>query len=133
MMTGIAPDNNNRKLLMVYNTDNKLFNKLSDYLHKIVKPQTYSCQLCLLTHGNIRIKKKWKNFISRLEIDIDFIHKDEYLKKDQNSFYKFPTILELQNSNVKSFISSTEINECKSLDDLIKIMSTRFSLKKRSL
>lgn len=65
-------------LVFVYNADGGLFNSLADRAHKILSPQTYQCNLCSLTYSNFGMKKEWKEFLSRLELPMEFLHRDEF-------------------------------------------------------
>ncbi|MAT65509.1 MAG: hypothetical protein CMN57_07670 [Gammaproteobacteria bacterium] len=66
------------KLIFVYNADSGLFNTATDIAHKILSPQTYSCDLCALTHGHFRIRKEWVAFLESLPLEQEFLHRDEY-------------------------------------------------------
>ncbi|WP_232221892.1 hypothetical protein [Methanococcoides burtonii] len=45
-------------LIFVYNADSGLINEMKDYVHKIVSPSTYECNLCAITYGNTGIKNE---------------------------------------------------------------------------
>ena len=68
-------------LLFVYNADTGLFSVVTDYAHKILSPKTYPCNLCAITYGNMGMNKKWKEFIANLTVPIEFLHRDEFLKR----------------------------------------------------
>jgi len=42
--------------IFVYNADSGPINGLKDYFHKIIKPETYECNLCAVTFGNFLVK-----------------------------------------------------------------------------
>ena len=65
-------------LLFVYNADSGLFNLLADIGHKIFSPDTYACELCMLTHGYFSENKAWRHFIDALDCDCRFMHRDEF-------------------------------------------------------
>ena len=54
-----------KTLIFVYNANAGLFNMMSDYAHKIISPETYECNLCALTYGNLGMKQKWKSLFQR--------------------------------------------------------------------
>ena len=45
------------KLIFVYNAKSGKLNALFDIAHKIVKPETYQCSLCAITHDALSEKK----------------------------------------------------------------------------
>lgn len=67
-----------RSLIFVYNADSGAMAALKDYVHKMVKPMTYECNLCAVTYGNLGLKNEWKRFIERIGMPVDFLHMDEY-------------------------------------------------------
>jgi hypothetical protein len=117
----------NQKLIFVYNADSGLINTVEDYFHKIVKPSTYQCNLCALTFGNLGMKKDWKNYIDELKVDVEFLHKDEFDKEYGLKEVKFPAGFLKSNTDIKLFITANEINELKTLDELMEFVSKKLS------
>ena len=72
--------------------DSGFLNSLLDIGHKIINPQTYECNLCNLTFGNFVENKKWKDFRKSTDIDLEFLHRDEFEEK-YNAKYDCPVIL----------------------------------------
>jgi len=113
------------KLIFVYNADSDLFSTVTDFAHKILSPDTYLCKLCSITHNNFGIKKQWEQFIRTLKADVKFLHKDEFLEKHSGlNGSCFPAVFYEKDSNVKLFITDKDINECNSLDELKKLITT---------
>ncbi len=106
------------KLIFVYNADSGLLNTLMDIGHKIIKPETYTCSLCNLTFGNFTENKKWKDFRKSTDIEMEFLHRDEFVEK-----YKMelpcPVILKGPEP-LETAIPTEKLKEMKSLDELIK-------------
>lgn len=73
------PENDGITLLFVYNADSGLLHELADYVHKMVSPQTYQCNLCAVTYSTTGMKKEWKPFITSLGVPVEFLHRDEFL------------------------------------------------------
>jgi len=46
-------------IIFVYNADSGPINGLKDYFYKIIKPETYECNLCAVTFGNFLVKSIW--------------------------------------------------------------------------
>jgi len=111
-------DNNETKLVFVYNADSGLFNTVSDIAHKILSPSTYSCQLCALTHSYFSVKDDWQAFLKTIDYPMEFLHKDEYKEKYKNSDIKFPALLSDQDGELVLLINADALNQCNSLDEL---------------
>lgn len=91
--------------------------------HKIVRPATYECDLCALTHGNFTEKNAWKDFRNSNSVDMEFYHKDEFLSKYKSKWlpkYTFPIILYSDGEKLEPFITEAILKEIKTVEDLIK-------------
>lgn len=115
-------------LIFVYNADSGLFNTMSDIAHKMFSPDTYSCQLCAITHGLLSEKQEWRAFIEKLGAEVEFLHRDEFEKKYQQSVHEYPVILQQQGQAISTLISTPAINECKSIDDLCHLIESSLKL-----
>jgi hypothetical protein len=67
-----------QRLLFVYNADAGLLAGLKDTFHKILSPSTYACALCAITYGATSMRPEWREFIQRLPVAVDFLHRDEF-------------------------------------------------------
>lgn len=105
------------KLIFVYNADSGLFSSIFDLGHKIINPETYQCNLCSLTYGNFTENKKWKNFRNNSDVEMQFMHRDEF-EKEYRIKIEYPVVLTFIDE-LKIGISKNEINKYKSLDELI--------------
>jgi hypothetical protein len=56
------------RLILVYNTDNGIFNALTDWAHKFFSPATYVCTLCHYTYSTRGMLFPWKAFLESLQI-----------------------------------------------------------------
>jgi hypothetical protein len=65
-------------LIFVYNADSGVFNLAADIAHKIFSPQTYSCNLCAITHSTFRMKNEWRDYLATLKVPFEFLHADEF-------------------------------------------------------
>lgn len=111
-----------KQLIFVYNADSGLFNSLNDFAHKILSPSTYNCNLCALTYGNFTMKHEWKNFVEQLPVDVLFLHKNDFENKYKTSA-DLPAAF-IYESDLQQLISATEINGCRTLDEL-EVLVTR--------
>ncbi|MDJ0633097.1 MAG: GTPase [Xenococcaceae cyanobacterium MO_188.B29] len=108
------------KLIFIYNADSGLMNTLMDIGHKAISPQTYQCNLCDLTFGLFSENKKWKKFREESNIEMEFLHRDEFEQKYAQKF-EYPVILkeDKELNNLSIMISQAELNQIQTLDELI--------------
>ena len=109
------------QLLFVYHANSDLFSSVSGFAHKILSPSTYECHLCALTYGNFSVKQEWKSFIETLPVKALFLHKDEF-KKQYKMDTALPAVFLQSGGTIKEFISRPEIENCRSLDELKKLV-----------
>ena len=116
------------QLLFVYNADSSVFAQVSDYAHKLIFPQTYQCSLCKITYGNLGMKKEWKVFIEQLPYKAIFLHRDEFFSqypklKDET----LPAVFQLKNGTLSELVTSKEINQRKTIEELKNIILTKLN------
>ena len=109
---------NSKILVLVYNADSGAINLVKDFWKKIVKPSSYECNLCMQTFGTFGVKKDWKKFINSIEIDTEFLHKDEFEEKYAILDAEFPSAYLKEDGKLTLIISSDEMNTAKSLDEM---------------
>ena len=108
------------RLIFVYNADSGLFNTMSDIAHKIFSPQTYSCNLCAITHDYFKEREQWRVFIENLGVPVEFLHRDEFRRKFPDQTTTFPSVFRLNGKDLELAIATEEINACQSIEDLQK-------------
>ena len=112
-------------LLFVYNAKSGLINNMFDIGHKLISPETYSCNLCAITHNTFSENKTWKDFRKKSNLDIAFFHIDEFEKEYPDAKLVYPVIILKNNNGLTEFISSAEINKFETAEDLIMILTER--------
>lgn len=115
------------RLIFVYNADSGLFNTLSDIGHKIFSPQTYECNLCAITHGYFSMQQEWKTFIESLDIDLEFLHRDELQARYQRDNIALPSILLKRENQLDILINRDEINRCQQIPELKALIRDRLA------
>ena len=99
------------KLVFVYNADSGFMNGMFDFFHKMMKPSTYSCDLCTITHNHTGMRKAWRSYLKSLNIEKDYLHKDEFRKLyPEHSQTELPAIFLLK-EDLKMIISSEELKD----------------------
>lgn len=124
-----APQNEAPELIFVYNADSGLFASVSDFTHKIVSPDTYECNLCLITYGNIGMKNEWKDFLVTIPQSKTFLHKNEFRKEyPEFDYTKLPAIFINDGKMVKEFVSAEEINRQSTVSELKILLRRKLKL-----
>ena len=111
-----------KKLIFVYNADSSFFSTVKDLAHKIISPSTYPCNLCAITYGSFAMKKEWKEFIKNIELTVQVLHRDEFQKGYSTDIVGFPAIFMKRDSKLSLFIAEKEIDRCKNLEHLKKLL-----------
>ncbi|RXG14004.1 hypothetical protein DSM03_101118 [Leeuwenhoekiella aestuarii] len=120
-----------KKLIFVYNAHSGRFNAHLDSLHKVLSPATYSCKLCKLTHGIFRERTSWKTFREKSSFEMEFLHKDKFLKKYNSLEYtklNFPVVLKEDDNNIELFLAKSDFDHLKTEKDLITEIERRTKL-----
>lgn len=115
------------KLVFVYNADSGMFNTITDIAHKIISPDTYSCSLCALTHGHFKIRDSWVSFLQDLDIECDFLHRDDLLKKYKVKDAALPVIYKNTNGKLDVFINKENIEKFNSVEELIEYINIKLA------
>ena len=109
------------ELIIIYNANSDLLSKISDFAHKTLSPNTYSCSLCRLTHGPLTMRNEWSKFLEGLPFKIRFEYRDTQEGKEER---KFPLILMKDGINKKIIASPENLNQIKTLQELIDLVKT---------
>lgn len=110
------------KIVFVYNADSGLISTLMDIGHKIINPETYSCNLCSLTFGNFKENSRWKEFREKSSAEMVFLHRDEFEGKYKRSF-NYPVILKETDGILEIAISKEELENFEDIEKLIEAVS----------
>lgn len=117
-----------QKLIFIYNADSGLGNILLDGAHKILSPSTYECSLCSLTFGAFSEKSTWKKFMVASDMDMEFLHKDEFAKAYKSKFgykYTFPIVLAESVKGLEVFVKTDELDGMENAESLIRLIEKR--------
>ncbi len=111
--------------IFVYNADSGLFNTLSDMAHKMFSPESYACNLCMITHSHFGMREEWKSFIQELGVAVEFLHRDEFRGRYHTTDIGLPAVFRRQGDDIEECISAREINACKTMEDLQGLIRAR--------
>ena len=98
------------RLIFVYNADSGLFNTMADIGHKIFSPETYSCDLCALTHGYFRERRDWRAFVESLPVPCEFLHRDEFRARyPEHAALDLPLVLRAEADGLRICLTREEL------------------------
>jgi hypothetical protein len=118
---------NDKKLVFVYNADSDVISLVKDFWKKILRPSSYQCRLCGVTYGAFSMKKDWKKFINNLNIDTEFLHRDEFEKKYDLKDAKYPSAYLHQDGKLTLLISQEEMNSVMDLDEMEALVLSKIN------
>ena len=100
-------------VIFVYNADSGVFNLAADIAHKIFSPQTYSCNLCVITHSTFRMKNEWRDYLETFEAEYRIQTID------------LPAVFMKSGDGLKMIIDSAAINACRTIADLKHLINEK--------
>jgi hypothetical protein len=110
------------KLIFVYNAKSGFMHSIYSLMQKKVSPNTYPCKLCSLTYSGATMKKIWQEYVKGLNIQTEFLHKDEFIKKYPQQTIKFPTVILKDEISFKVIIRADEFENIKNLSELMRLI-----------
>ena len=108
------------EMVLVYNAWGGIYPGLVDFVHKEIFPKTYPCNLCYQTFGTFGMKDEWRRYIDSLPLKIIQLHKEEFKRMYSPEDLQLPVILIGDGRDVQVLLSAKEINEYKSVQQIIK-------------
>ncbi len=110
------------RMLFVYNADSGRLNSWLDIGHKLLSPDTYSCNLCSLTHGLLTEREEWRNYRESASDELVFLHRDEFEREcGEGCAFNYPVILrEQEGGGYETLLSAEEIDGFGELAELIE-------------
>lgn len=117
-----------QKLLFIYNANSDTGSQVLDFAHKIMRPATYTCQLCTLTFGTFTENNRWKEFRKNLlskGYELSFLHKDEFQKEYKSKFtpaFTFPIILVETPDDLEVLVSTEQLNKIEQVGALVTVV-----------
>ncbi|WBU88200.1 GTPase [Cellulophaga omnivescoria] len=117
-----------QEIIFVYNAKSGIGNAMLDSAHKIFSPSTYNCNLCNITFGVFTEDNVWKKFRSTNNLELQFLHKDEFKKKFVgNEFVNttLPVIFKKEKGELTPLIAADELNDLKNSVELIATIKAK--------
>ena len=114
-----------KTLLFVCNSDSGVLPKIKNYSSDKTGSKPESCILSALTHSPVGMKKEWKRFIRDLTIPSRILDRNEFCAEFGSGITTFPVVLLRTGKILSMLISTEELNRCRELEDLMKLLSQR--------
>ena len=117
-----------QKIIFVYNANSGMRNAVMDTMHKVLRPDTYDCNLCNITYGLFSENVDWKEFRTNADVEMEFLHKDEFEKEYASKFshkYDYPIVLAASSGEFEILINTKEINALEDVQGLINQVESR--------
>ncbi len=116
---GRFPISTANEMVLVYNAWGGIYPGLVDFIHKEFFPKTYPCNLCYQTFGTFGMKEEWRQFIDSLPLKKTELHKENFQRMYKPEDMQLPAILISNGKDVQLLFSAAELNQYKSLQELI--------------
>jgi len=101
-----------QKIIFVYQKNKDEFiNGIFDFFHKLMMPDTYSCNPCEVTHNYSGMRSAWKSYLEWLPLPSDFFDVEQFLIAFPNATIDlFPCVFILnKDQTLEQIISSKEL------------------------
>lgn len=113
------------QLIFVYNADSGIFNSVVDSMKKLADPGSYECNLCRVTHGVVKMRNPWREYLESLPYEKIFLHRDELANQyPSKTDLELPAILIKRGSDFSILLSAREIEEITTIGDLKEKMES---------
>jgi hypothetical protein len=119
------------KLIFIYNAYSGTHHGVLDALHKLIKPNSYACNLCKVTYGVFSENSRWKKYRQASEVEMEFLHINEFQKRYASKFsykYTFPIVLWEDEGEMGIFVPTDELERTQNVEDLIRLVEERLSV-----
>ena len=112
------------KIYGIYHADGGIIGELSYAWGKITG--TAHCSLCDITHSGISMKREWKDFTNKLDMDFELLHLNEQ-NSDLADFTKgkTPCVVARESGELRIIVDAVSLEGCnKSVNSFKKIIES---------
>ena len=107
------------RLLIVYNAEAGLLAGVKDSIHKLLRPDTYPCSLCALTHRSVRMDPAWKRFLGRLPLEVRVYHRPDFRARYPDLDMPLPAVLAERGRDVRVLLGAEALGQARSVKALV--------------
>lgn len=112
-------------MVFVYNADAKTRNGVKDLARKTLarngkaEKKNDGCRLTEITITPLGMQRDWRRFVDGLDAEVEFLHRDEMPSPcKETARPALPAAFKQNGDCLNLWITSSEINTCKTLADL---------------
>lgn len=113
------------RLVFVYAVDGGAVSSIVNYMHKMVSPGTYRCNMCALTYGTFGTKQEWTKFVESLPHETVFLHRDELAERYPAVQDPLPAVFVEQGGALSVVVDAAAMTRPRTLDELMATIRTR--------
>lgn len=113
------------QLIFAYGVDGGVLPSIFNYVHKMVSPSTYRCNMCALTYGTFGTKKDWTTFVNTLPYGTQFLHRDEFVEKYPSVKAALPAVFIERDGELTAVVDAATIVAATTLEALMKAIRAR--------
>lgn len=118
------------RLVFVYNADSGVLNAVKDFFHKALRPSTYQCNLCAVTFGPLGMKSTWKEYVNDLDVEAEFLHRDEFRERFPGVDAEFPSAYLVTDGHPRALITKAEMESAGNIDDMMALVSEKLDVRR---
>ena len=115
-------------IIFVFNANATLSAQASDFMKRLLTPDKYQCNLCMVTYSQLGgMKDEWGLFVDSLSEGKEFLHKDEFHEKyPSHKDIPLPAIFLTSDGKTLSVIASREeINDVKTVSEMETLVTKK--------
>jgi hypothetical protein len=115
-------------LVIVYNADEGLGAALFDAVHKVVRPDTYPCDLCAITYGAVSMKGAWRDWLKARPFPTEFYHRQDFARAyPALTRLPLPAILRRDEDELTLLLGPDEMSADMAVDTLIAAVEAKIA------
>lgn len=113
------------RLIIVYNADEGWASALMEAAHKLVRPETYQCSLCMISYGAVSMRGPWRKYLDGLSLEKHFYHRQDFARAYPADSYPIVEQLQLPAICIESagdlhcLLSHEQLDNLSDVDSLI--------------
>jgi hypothetical protein len=115
-------------LVIVYNADEGLGAALFDAAHKLIRPDTYPCDLCAITYGVVNMKGAWRDWLKAQPFAAEFHHRQDFARAyPALSRLPLPAILRRDGDELTLLLAAEDMRADMGVDALITAVESKLA------
>lgn len=112
-------------LIFVYNATAGIAAGMMGSVHKLLRPATYACGLCAITHGVLRMDPKWKAWLKSQQFATVFHHRPDFRAAYPTIQIDLPAILVDCGAGPEVLVDAADFADIDDVDTLIATIERR--------